>query len=266
MAWRMRRDENRNDVCAQPYGINTPGAFAFALSIILPDFLGPHDESMSLQDKQEQAWRLGIGANYVAAAILLSGAIIGRWIARNVPLVPLFTSLSGIAMAYLCFNSLLDEFAYPIVGMFSLAVFFAEYFGDVRFVLPYAKVRMPASIIVLVCGSALGWATSLTGASDVRDAGSQVKMYAPMFTLSQFAECIKLVRPSLSIIIPTAVSNIHKHAKARTEGQSLIHFCTLLPCWTVTHLFSSRLQWLWVRSSALPWPQKLATDILCAIQ
>lgn len=207
MAWRMRRAEGRVDVCAQPYGINTPGAFAFAGSIIIPTMTAcTADPSHDLAYCQEYSWRIGIGANFVAAAILLFGAVAGKWIARNVSLLPLFTSLSGIAVAYLCFGSLFEEFAHPLVGFFCLAIFFGEYFAGIKYYVPGTNIKLPAAILTLVLGSAIGWANGQIHASDVRESGKLIKAYSPVFTLIDMFKSIGDVKSSLSIIIPTAIT------------------------------------------------------------
>ena len=251
MAYRMRRDEKRFDVCAQPYGINTPGAFAFVLSIMIPDYMSnqTNHPDWTEDQLQEHAWKIGIAANLVAAAILLVGATVGKWIARNVPLVPLFTSLSGIAVAYLCFNSLFDSFHFPLVGLFSIAVFFVEYFSEVRFFIPGTNIRMPASIIVLVCGSAIGWADNITGASNVRESGKYIKAYAPVFTLVDMINSLGLIKGSISIIVPTAIT-VAVGTIQCCQVSSLISFSFLLCAATCLRLRHHANSLLFLRSAS----------------
>lgn len=62
------------------------------------------------------------------------------------------------------------------------------------------------AIVALVIGTALGWATSLNKAQDVRDASQIVKAYAPAFPAREMFAHMNRIGPYLSTTIPTAIS------------------------------------------------------------
>ena len=64
----------------------------------------------------------------------------------------------------------------------------------------------PVAIVALVIGTALGWATSLNQAQDVREATNYVRAYAPAFPVREMFQTMNRIGPYLSTTIPTAIS------------------------------------------------------------
>lgn len=64
----------------------------------------------------------------------------------------------------------------------------------------------PVAVVALVIGTALGWATSLNQAQDVRDATLYVRAYAPAFPVREIFKNMNRIGPYLSTTIPTAIS------------------------------------------------------------
>ena len=76
----------------QPFGINTPGAFAFVNAILIPVYF---------TKGAEMAWKVGVAANFFQGCIEVSLAVVGPLIQRVVPMVALLTSISSIGLAFL---------------------------------------------------------------------------------------------------------------------------------------------------------------------
>ncbi len=70
-AMRLSRATGRSDVCALPYGINTPSVFAYVFLVMLPVKLSTGDA--------QAAWRAGLVAALGSGLIELSGAPLAGW-------------------------------------------------------------------------------------------------------------------------------------------------------------------------------------------
>ena len=64
----------------------------------------------------------------------------------------------------------------------------------------------PVAIVALVVGTALGWATSVNTAEEVRQAALIVRPYSPVFPVRDLFAAFNQIGPFLSTTIPTAVS------------------------------------------------------------
>ena len=128
MARKLSYKEKRGDVCTMPYGINTPGAFAFIYVIILPTF----NHCMLSNEKsycQEMAWHVALASNFVTGIILLLLCLFGEFIRKNTPSVALLSSISGLGFVYLALNQIFPLAAIPMVSYIPLAIVMLGYFG-----------------------------------------------------------------------------------------------------------------------------------------
>ncbi|CAF1171218.1 unnamed protein product [Rotaria sordida] len=199
MARKLAYKEKRGDVCAMPYGINTPGAFAFIYVIILPTYYGcisSHEKAYC----QELAWYVALASNFATGIILLLLCIFGEFIRRNTPSVALLSSISGLGFVFLALNEYLSVAATPIVAYIPLVIVMLGYFGGVKY------GPFPVAFLALATGTALGWITSLNQISAVRDAAYLVKGYRPVFPIKQIFDHFNSISGYLSTTIPTAIS------------------------------------------------------------
>ena len=97
----LSRRTGRRDICAQPFGCNTPGAFAFITSITYPVFHAKLAAGDSPDAAAEGAWRVAVASNLVQGLIEIMLAAIGPAVQRGVPIVALLTSLSSLGFAFL---------------------------------------------------------------------------------------------------------------------------------------------------------------------
>ena len=128
MARKLAYKEQRSDVCAMPYGICTPGAFAFIYVIILPTYhtcLSSHEKSYC----QELAWYVALASNFFTGIVLLSLCLFGEFIRKNTPSVALLSSISGIGFVILALNEYLPIAEVPMVAFIPFAVVMLGYFG-----------------------------------------------------------------------------------------------------------------------------------------
>ncbi|CAF0861335.1 unnamed protein product [Adineta ricciae] len=202
MARKLAYREKRGDICAMPYGINTPGAFAFVFGIIFPVYYTCiRDNHHSNQRAcQELAWYTALASNFVTGFIILLLCIVGDLIRRNIPALALLSSLSAVGFTYLALAQYLPIAASPIVSFLPFAIVMIGYFSGIK-IGPF-----PIAIVALVVGTALGWSTSLNKGQDVRDASLVIKPYVPVFPIRAIFVHISQIGPYLSTTIPTAIS------------------------------------------------------------
>jgi AGZA family xanthine/uracil permease-like MFS transporter len=128
MARKLAFKEKRGDICTMPYGMNTPGAFAFIYVIILPTYY----ECISSHEKaycQELAWHVALASNFITGIILLSLCVFGEFIRQNTPSVALLSSISGLGFVYLALNEYLSVAAIPIVSFIPFTIVMLGYCG-----------------------------------------------------------------------------------------------------------------------------------------
>ncbi|CAF2106096.1 unnamed protein product [Rotaria magnacalcarata] len=199
MARKLSYKEKRDDVCTMPYGINTPGAFAFIYVIILPTY----NHCMLSREKnycQEMAWYVALASNFVTGIILLLLCLFGEFIRKKTPSVALLSSISGLGFVYLALNQFFPLAATPMVSYIPLAIVMLGYFGGVKY------GPFPVAFLALVIGTALDWITPTKKVSAVVEALDLVKGYQPVFPIAQIFQHFKFVSGYLSTTIPTAIS------------------------------------------------------------
>ncbi|CAF3753147.1 unnamed protein product [Rotaria sp. Silwood1] len=198
MARKLAFKEKRGNVCAMPYGICTPGAFAFIYVIISPTYYGciaTHDKAYC----QELAWYVALASNFLTGVVLLLLCVFGEFIRKNTPSIALLSSISGIGYAILALNEYLPIAETPMVGFIPFTIVMLGYFGGVTY------GPLPIAFVALVAGTALGWATSLNQSSIVQEAVHLLKFYAPVFPIRQMFQHMDTIHFYLSTTIPTAI-------------------------------------------------------------
>jgi AGZA family xanthine/uracil permease-like MFS transporter len=200
-AHRLARRENRADVCAMPFGLNTPTMIAFAFLVMLP--ARQIAVSRGAADPDVQAWHAGLIACLGSGTIEFLGAFVATGLRRMTPRAALLASLCGAGFAFLTLNFALDLFAHPIVGIVTLGLVLVFFFGGLK-----PKAGIPAALVILVVGTALSWATGLAPGAPV--AAGTVQLHLPQFTGGSLLQGILAgtFLPYLSIILPMGLLNM----------------------------------------------------------
>jgi AGZA family xanthine/uracil permease-like MFS transporter len=151
-AMRLGQREQRSDVCALPYGINTVSIFGFVFLVMLPAKLA----AGSAPDAARIAFRAGLVACFGSGLIELLGAFVAERLRRVTPRAALLSTLAGIALGFISLGFLLRTFARPVVGLSTLAIVMLTYFGRVRF-----RGGLPSGLIAVLLGTLLSWLTGI---------------------------------------------------------------------------------------------------------
>ncbi len=197
-AVRLGRREQRADVCALPYGINTVSIFGFVFLVMLPAKLA----AQGAADPARAAFRAGLVACFGSGLIELSGAFVAERLRKITPRAALLSTLAGIALGFISLGFLLRTFARPIVGLSTLAVVMLTYFGRVRF-----RGGLPSGFIAVLLGTLLSWLTGLAP-SGARPAGVQLNLPVPVLGELLAALSGPDALTYVSVILPIGLFNL----------------------------------------------------------
>jgi AGZA family xanthine/uracil permease-like MFS transporter len=200
-AHRLARKENRTDVCAIPFGLNTPTMIAYIYLVMAPakQIAIAHGAA----DPDLVAWRVGLVACVGSGMIEFFGAFVAARIRAITPRAALLASLSGAGLAFLTMNFLFSTFAHPIVGLVTLGLVLIFYFGELK-----PRGGVPPALVVLAVGAALAWATGLApvGRLTLGDISWRLPVPAVADVLGGFAG--GQILPYLSVILPMGLLNL----------------------------------------------------------
>lgn len=199
-SWQARRlamREQRRDVTALPYGINTVSLFAYLIFIMGPVYrqTGSYDT----------AWKVGLLACFCSGVIEFAGAFVVDILRRITPRAALLATLAGIAITFISMDFAFRTFEKPLIAMLPLAIILVQYFSKIRF--PFG---VPGGMVALAAGTVLAWAFGIMDAGAVREGVSEMGLNPPRFSGAALLEVLgsKYILRYFSIIIPMAMFNI----------------------------------------------------------
>lgn len=214
-AHRLARRENRTDVTALPYGINTPSLIVFVVFVMQPVY--------DLTGSGERAWQMGLIACFGSGVIELLGSLVAERFRRHTPRAALLSTLAGIALAFIAMMFALQIYHRPLVAMLPLAVILVTYFARIRF-----PLGLPGGLVAVALGTLTAWllagietvwpgtpgwiageAMSATNLASAVDAGAG--FHAPRFVGGSLWALLS--QPSLwlghlSVIVPMGLFNV----------------------------------------------------------
>ncbi|KAL3923999.1 MAG: hypothetical protein SGILL_001311 [Bacillariaceae sp.] len=203
--WQAIRVSNKygRQYTAQPYGLNTPGAFAFVYNIIYTVFF---TEVGDLGGDQAfiKAYKVSLAANFVTGLISVFLGCFGMLILKVVPPAGLLVPIASIGFAFLGLEQLSGAIAAPLVGYMTIMWVYLGWYARVR--VGWGKYRCPEALQVILIGIILGWATGLNTPEATQDAAKLVQWWGPSWTASEIFEDFGLLADYLGIIIPLGIS------------------------------------------------------------
>ncbi|TQE83680.1 NCS2 family permease [Leptospira noguchii] len=201
-AYRLGKKENRSDVTALPYGINTVSLFAFVFFIILPVYKKTGD--------YKTAWQVGLVASFLSGLIEMFGSFVAEKIRKVTPRAALLSSLAGIAITFISMDFLVRTFQNPLIAFLPFGVILLQYFA--RVVFPF---RLPGGLVSVVLGTTLAWCSGMWGnpimdAALLKGSTSQVGFYLPVLSIGDLYSALGLtdIWEYLSVIIPMGIFNV----------------------------------------------------------
>jgi len=202
--------EQRDDLTALPYGINTVSLFAHVFLVMLPVRLIALDGGASPMEAAELSWRAGLVACLGSGLIELGGASIADRLRQFTPRAALLSTLAGIALTFISIGFLLRTYAHPLVGLVPLGVILLTYFGDVKFLIPGTRLEIPGGLLAVILGTALAWATGLCtwDPAQFATAIAPVRFYFPHLWIGSVWEERSALVSYFSVILPMGLFNL----------------------------------------------------------
>eukprot|EP00494_Astrolonche_serrata_P029967 UN30234 len=153
MAVKLAQTTNKMDVCAQPFGVNTPGAFVFIYSVCLPVMFSAKEDGMSPDAMAKHVWQVGCSAGFIGGIIECVGAIFAGPIREHMAMAAIMGPIAGIGLMWLGFGPMLDIMQEPIIGFIPFAFAFSGFYGEVR----YFDGLIPFGIFVMGISAIFQW-------------------------------------------------------------------------------------------------------------
>src|SRR3990172_11717004 len=150
-AWQARRvarRENRDDVTALPYGINTPSLLVYIFFVMQPVY--------QKTGSAELAWQMGLVACLGSGLIEFAGAFVAEGIRPRTPRAALLSTLAGIAIGFISMTFALKLFQRPLVSMLPLAIILITYFSRVG-----VPLGLPGGFVAVALGTLCAWVLPL---------------------------------------------------------------------------------------------------------
>jgi AGZA family xanthine/uracil permease-like MFS transporter len=150
LAYRLARRSGRSDVCALPSGVSVPHMFVVTFVIMLPILAKTGDPI--------KAWEAGLVWVFFQSFILVVGGFIAPYIRRITPRAALLGTLAGVSVAFISMRPAMDIYITPAIGLLSLAIILASWFGGVRY-----PRGVPAGLVAIAAGMLIAWTSAAVG-------------------------------------------------------------------------------------------------------
>ena len=157
MAMKLAGKEDRKDVTALPYGINTPAGFLTVFMVMLPIlfYYNPANMEISPEELADRSFKGGCAANFLGGLFEVFGLVIGEFMRKNIPRAALFGPVCGVGFVWLGFNPLIAVMREPIVGMVPLFLTFSAFFANGG--KGWYSQKIPMAAVIMVFGTILWW-------------------------------------------------------------------------------------------------------------
>lgn len=207
-AHQLAKKENRSDVCALPYGLNTPSILVYIFFVMIPVY--------QRANSAEAAWQMGLLACFGSGIIEFLGAFIADWVRKLTPRAALLSTLAGIAIGFISMTFVLKIYQRPLIGMLPTAVVLLTLFSQTK--LPF---RMPGGLLAIILGTISAWILPemipqlMQGAAmsteSIKTAWGQWGWYPPQFAGAALWDLLK--EPGewlgyMSVIFPMGLFNV----------------------------------------------------------
>lgn len=201
-ASRLARQENRDDVTALPYGINTVSLFAFIFFVLFPVFKATGDF--------KAAWKIGLLASFVSGLIEFFGSFVANYIRKSTPRAALLSALSGIAITFISMEFMIKTYKSPLVAFLPFGIILLQYFGKFKY--PF---KIPGGFLSIAAGTAIAWLSGLWGkpmmnGEALSNSFSHAGIYLPVLSVGDLFDVftIKNIKEYSSVIIPMGLFNV----------------------------------------------------------
>ena len=216
-ALKLARSTGRDDVCALPYGINTPVMIAYVFLVMKP--AKDAAIAMGAADPNRIALQAGLVTCFSCGMIEFCAAFVGNFIRRITPQTAMIATLGGIGLAFLSLQFMLQSFTSPIVGVVTIGVMFILYFGRITF-----WRGLPGIALAVFLGTAISWIIGLAPVGGFPTTRLGLALPHPVLGDLWHGLAGNQLLANLSIIIPTgllgAISSLQNIESAEAAGDA----------------------------------------------
>ena len=194
-AWALARQERRQDVTAQPFGIGASQLTGWLYLIMGPVYWQTGDA--------ELAFQVGLAASLLGGMIEVLGGFIGRWIVKVVPHSALMGNMASSALVWLSFVGIAMVFDKPVYALLPFCMVIIDYLGkaDRRF------QKLPTGVIAVVLGAVIAWSCGYLTWDNFTASFQDLGFYPPTFCGGDILQGIRGIVPFLPVIIPLQINN-----------------------------------------------------------
>lgn len=203
----LAKRENRTDVCALPYGISLFTVLAYSLLVMLPAQQAALARGLDKPAADLEAWRAGISACLASGLIELIGGLWIDRIRRHIPRAALLATPAMVGLLFISGDFFFKCVAFPDIGFVTLGLICAVYYGRMKLM-----GGLPASLLIIVIGTAMAWLWHRQGQSDSplvpvgALASEHVGFHFPVPVLGDLVASLPYIVPYLPVTIPWACS------------------------------------------------------------
>jgi len=188
-------------VCAQPYGINTPGALTKTFVIFQPTFYYLTSKGIVPEEAFDEALQAVCACNFLSAVFEILGAFFFPFIADRISSAALLTPIAGIGMTWLGINQI-SEMVHvdPMVGLFCFVIVWFGTFGNGK----VASIQM--GLLSIAMGTVIAWCTRATrSVKHLTEATESIGFHygAPGICFQDWSR----VGENLALLLPIAMTN-----------------------------------------------------------
>ena len=171
MAGRLAYKENRDDVTAQPYGINTTGAYITLGAINLEALFSCVFDEKTLdkvfvdnkpteagKDAANKAFAIAVAANFITGIFEILGCLFAEPIRAIIPPPAYYAMLTGVGFVFLAFVPMINIAAEPIVCLVPFLVVVCGFFGGVKYKIGNTGLTIPIAVVAILLSVIFGWA------------------------------------------------------------------------------------------------------------
>jgi len=200
-ALQLSRRENRDDVCAIPYGTSTITIIIYVYLVMFPTQQKALGMGMPKDEADIMAWHTGILACIVAGSIEFFGSFVVHHIRRVTPRAVMLVAIAGTGLAFISMDYIFRTFAYPLIGLTALALMMVFYFGNVK-----SRGGIPTGFIILATGTLLAWTLFWldlpTVVPTTEYSLKHIGLYLPVPEIHNVFHSLEFVIEFLPIVIP----------------------------------------------------------------
>ena len=212
MAAKLATFENRQDVTALPYGINTPAGFITCWNVMLPigTALLAANPSMGADDFAIKTWQIACACNFVGGLFEIAGSVYD--VRPHFAKAALYAPVAAVGFVWLALVPLTEVAKEPIIGLAPLALAFTAFFAEAGKGV-YPKLSGGGALLIALAGMFFKWvhAGKYTGdnafmAKQVNDAWdnySGKNMFSKAFPLGHWEG----VDGFIAVVFPVAVAS-----------------------------------------------------------